>query len=75
MRRLGYGLPALGNRFTGTPWIGVGLSGSGQDYTLGWRFHPSGGAGLDMGLEASRRESANDNEPEHGIGLRLMARW
>ena len=26
-------------------------------------------------LEATRRESANDNAPEHGIGFRLTARW
>ena len=73
--KLGYGLAVFGNRFTGTPWIGVGLSGSARDYTLGWRFRPSGGTGLDLGLEASRRETANDNGPEHGIGLRLTARW
>ena len=73
--KLGYGLAVFGNRFTGTPWIGVGLSGSARDYTLGWRFRPSGGTSLDLGLEASRRETANDNGPEHGIGLRLTARW
>ena len=73
--KLGYGLAVFGNRFTGTPWIGIGLSGSARDYTLGWRFRPSGGTSLDLGLEASRRETANDNGPEHGIGLRLTARW
>ena len=73
--KLGYGLPVLGNRFTGTPWIGVGLSGSGQDYTMGWRFRPSAAAGFDMGVEASHRKTANDNEPEYGIAFRLTARW
>ncbi len=72
---LGYGLPVLGNRFTGTPWVGFGLSGSDRDYTLGWRFRPLGGAGLNLGLEATRRESANDNRPEHAAVLRLRARW
>ena len=73
--KLGYGLPVLGNRFTGTPWVGVGLSGSGQDYTMGWRFRPSAAAGFDMGVEASHRKTANDNEPEYGIAFRLTARW
>ena len=40
---LGYGLPVLGDRFTATPWVGFGLSGSARDYTLGWRFRPLGG--------------------------------
>ena len=72
---LGYGLPVAGNRFTGTPWVGFGLSGSARDYTLGWRFRPLGGGNLHLGLEATRTESANDNEPEHAATLRLRARW
>ena len=31
---------------------------------------------VELGVEATRRESANDNAgAEHGIGLRLTARW
>ena len=30
---------------------------------------------LELGVEAKRRESANDDAPEHGIGFRLTARW
>ena len=30
---------------------------------------------VDLRLEATRRRSANVNATEHGIGLRLSARW
>ena len=30
---------------------------------------------LDLGLEGSRDEDANDNDPDYGIGFRLTARW
>ena len=75
--RLGYGLSAFGDRFTSTPEIGLGLSDSGRDYRLGWRLGlaQSGPTALELKLEATRRESANDNAPEHGIGLRVTARW
>ena len=33
------------------------------------------GRSLDLGLEASRVEAANDNDPDHGIAFRLTARW
>ena len=39
--KLGYGLPAFGERFTMTPELGVGLSPESRDYRLGrarsWR--------------------------------------
>ena len=77
--KLGYGFSVLGDRFTSIPEIGVGLSDSGRDYRLGWRLKRDmrGDTGsLEFSLEATRRESANDNaEPEHGIGFRLTARW
>ena len=77
--KLGYGFAVLGDRFTSTPEIGVGLSDSGRDYRLGWRLKRDmrGDTGsLEFSLEATRRESANDNaEPEHGIGFRMTARW
>ena len=71
---LGYGFSAFGGRFTSTPEIAIGLSDTGRDYRLGWRLAADARAGgsLELSLEATRRESANDNaDPEHGIGLRL----
>ena len=75
--RIGYGLPVFGDRFTGTPEIGFGLSDDGRDYSLGWRLTREGrdAGSFEVALEATRRESANDNTPEHGIGFQLTARW
>ena len=79
----GYGFPVLGDRFTSTPEIGLGMSNGHREYRLGWRLTlaRSGTSALELALEASRREAANDNgsgpgaEPEHALGLRLTARW
>ena len=75
--KIGYGMPAFGDRFTGTPEFGFAVSGTERAYSLGWRLSREG---LDAGtfqssLEATRRESANDNDPEHGIGFRFTARF
>ncbi len=77
---LGYGLPLLGDRFTGTPNLGFGLSGAGaRDYRIGWRFTSvvRGDPGFEVTLDATRREPANDNgaTPEHGVMLRAGIRW
>ena len=73
--KLGYGFSAFGDRFTATPEVGVGLSDTGRDYSLGWRLGLAqrGPTSLEFGIEATRRES--DDEPEHGIGFRFNARW
>ena len=75
--KIGYGLPVFGDRFTGTPEIGFGLSDGGRDYSLGLRLTREGrdAGSFEFSLEAERRETANDNAPEHGIGFRLTARW
>ena len=74
---LGYGMSAFGGRFVGTPELGLGLSESGRDYRLGWRLGltQSGRVGFDLNLEATRREAANDDAPEHAIGIRSSLRW
>ena len=54
----------FGDRFVGTPEIGLGLSDAERELRLGWR----------LGL--ARREAVNDDDaPEHGVGLRLSVRW
>ena len=79
--KFGYGLSAFGDRFTWTPEVGVGLSDTGRDYSLGWRLVRGGSGGGDGGsfelsFEARRRESANDDTPpEHEVGPRLTVRW
>ena len=75
---LGYGLALFGDRLTGTPSLGVGLSDNTRDYRIGWRLTPAapGGPAFEVGLDATRREAANDNgAAEHGVGFRLTARW
>ena len=79
--RLGYGFPAFGDRFTSTPEMGLGLSQGHREYSLGWRLNlvQGGPNALELRFEATRRESAggpaNDNAAEHGIGLKVTARW
>ncbi len=76
--KFGYGFAMFGDRFTATPEIALGLWQAGRDYSLGWRMVNAGrGIGsLELSLEATRRESANDDAPpEHSIGFRLTARW
>ena len=75
---LGYGLSAFGGRFTMTPEVGFGLSNDSREYGLGWRLNPSAGdrSSFELRLDAIRREAVNDDaEPEHGLLLRLNARW
>ena len=82
--RFGYGFPAFGDRFTSTPELGFGLSEAVRDYRLGWRLSRSARAGsLDLSLESTRTEPANENaagygagaKPEHTVGLRIEARF
>ena len=76
--KLSYGLPAFGSRFIGTPEMGFGFSDTGRDYSVGWSLGLArqDRASIDLSLEGTRRERANDDrKPEHGMGLRLKARW
>ena len=78
---LGYGFGLFGDRFTGTPNLGFGLSDATRDYRIGWRLTSAvrGDPGFEINLDATRRESANDNGPgvpaEHGVMLRGAIRW
>ena len=74
----GYGMSLLGDRITGTPNLGFGLSDTARDYRIGWRLTSAvrGGPGFEVNLEATHREAANGNEPaEHGVMLRGAIRW
>ena len=74
---LGYGLSVFGGGFTGTPNVGYGLSDGGtRDYRLGWRLTPaaSGGTGFEVSLDATRRETGDD-DADHGVMLRGAMRW
>ena len=71
---VGYGLPAFGGGFTGTPHVGMGLSDTARELRMGWRLSPTGGEGFELHLDAARRDGAGD-APEHRIGVGLTARW
>ena len=71
-----WGFPALAGRYTGTPYLGLGLREGGRDLRLGWRLGAVRREGLELalGLEGTRLES-NGRSPEHGATVRLMLRW
>ena len=79
--RLGYGVPAFGERFTSTPELGLGLSNDGREYRIGWRLTSAvrGDPEFQVNLDATRKEPANDNvtglPAEHGVMLRAAIRW
>ncbi len=71
---LGYGL-AVSEGVTGTPYAGLGLGdGGSRDYRLGWRLGLNRLPSFSFGVEATRREAANDNA-EHGVMLSGALRW
>ena len=74
---MGYGMALLGDRFTGTPNVGFGMSDTAREYRMGWRLTSAdpGDPGFEIGLDATRREAANDNAPEHGVMLKSLMRW
>ena len=74
---IGYGMALMGDRFTGTPNVGFGMSDTAREYRMGWRLTSAdpGDPGFEIGLDATRREAANDNETEHGVMLRSLVRW
>ena len=71
-----WGLPVLGGRFTGSPYMGLGLATGARDYSLGWRLTPesANAPGLSFGLRATRRES-DAQAPEHTVGGEIAVRW
>ena len=76
--KIGYGFSAFGDRFTATPELGFGVLQDSRDYRLGWKLGLARGgpASMDLGLEATRTEPANDDaEPVHSLQVRLTTRW
>ena len=74
----GYGMSLFGDRFTGTPNIGYGMSDDGaRDYRIGWRLISAvpGDPGFEVSLDAARREAVHEDTPEHRIGVGITARW
>ena len=74
--RLGYGFAAIGDRFTATPELRLGLAESHWQYSAGWRLEHARRSRVDFDLlfEATRRGS-DDRQPEYGLGVRGSMRW
>ncbi len=75
--KFGYGFPAFGERLTATPELGVALSDTAREFRLGWKLGlaRSATSSFDLGVEAIRTEPVNDSGPQHGIRLKLDARY
>ena len=73
---LGYGMP-VGGRWVGMPSFGIGTSGLGRDYRLGYALGVLSKETLEfeLGVDANRRESSAQGTAEHGVLGRLTARW
>ena len=75
---VGYGLGLLGDRFTGTPNLGVGLSDSAREVRIGWRLISvlPDDPGFELSLDATRSEAADGSAPPvHGVTLSGTIRW
>ena len=71
---VGYGFGAFGGRGVVTPYAGFGLAEAGdRTWRAGARW--SLASHLAMSLDATRREPANDDAPEHAGQFRLILRW
>ena len=73
---LAYGMP-VGGRLVGMPSFGIGASGHGRDYRLGYGLTVAQGGAMhfELGIDANRRESPSQGTAEHGVLGRLTARW
>ena len=73
---LGYGMP-VGGRLVGMPSFGIGASGHGRDYRLGYGLTVAQGGAMhfELGIDANRRESPSQGTAEHGVLGRLTACW
>ena len=73
---IGYGIAMFDGGFTGTPYVGFGLSDSASDYRFGGRLTPArrGDPGFAIDLGATRREAAFGG-PEYGVALTGAMRW
>ena len=73
-----YGFSMLSGRFTGSPYLDMGITDSTHEYTLGWRLQPvyTTGQALNftLDIQATHRET-DDNEPTQFVGVEVGVRW
>ncbi len=63
---IGYGVPALGGRATGTPWARVGLAEEAGDYRFGYRLSINR---TEFGIEYGQSEYDRDYRLGYGFGF------
>ncbi len=73
-----YGFSMLSGQFTGSPYIGTGITDSTQEYNLGWRLQPvyttDRAVTFTLDVQATHRET-DDNEPTQFVGVEAGVRW
>ena len=73
-----YGLSAWDGRFTGSPYIGLGITDSTQEYNLGWRLQPvyttDQALNFTLNVQATHRQT-DDHEPAQFVGVEAGVRW
>ncbi len=73
-----YGFSMLSGRFTGSPYIGTGITDSTQEYNLGWRlqpvYTPDRAVTFTLDVQATHRET-DENEPTQFVGVEVGIRW
>ena len=73
-----YGLSAWDGRFTGSPYIGLGITDSTQEYNLGWRLQPvyttDQALNFTLDVQATHRQT-DDHEPTQFVGVEAGVRW
>ena len=75
---MGYGMALFGDRFTGTPNLGFGMSdGGARDYRVGWRLTSAAlnASGFEVNLDAIRSEPAGGSEADNALMLRGAITW
>ena len=71
-----FGLPILGGRFTGAPWIGAGVLEHQRDYRIGYRVSPArqSVSNIHVDVEGLQRHYV-DGQAEQAIRVRFARRW
>jgi hypothetical protein len=74
--QLGYGLPAFGGAYTGTPNLNAGWSENGPDWRLGWRLSRERRGVVELGLDlgAEVRDSTGSGT-DRKLEMRGTVRW
>jgi len=70
-----YGFSVFSDRFTASPYVGLGVAQGTRDYAVGWRLTPKRDA-PDLSLEVKSTQSVSDtSDSEHAIRINISAHW